>query len=282
VQFNNSRDKNTAQQPVGIFDSGVGGLSLLRCIREELPGEDLIYVADSGYAPYGDKPGEYIEKRSFAITEFLVSQNAKAIVVACNTATAAAIANMRETFHLPIIGMEPGVKPAIVASQSRTVGIMATTETLKSEKFRLLTGRFCNDCNIVTQACPGLVEQVEQIDIYGRKTVDLLKRYVNAILAKGADIIVLGCTHYLFLADVIREIAGKDVTVIDTGIAVAKEVRRRLKEAEILSDADKNGYEQFWTSGNVINTGRIIKHLWNEDAVVNQLPSGYMMSLLKK
>jgi glutamate racemase len=269
---------NKKTQPVGVFDSGVGGLSLLRCIREELPGEDLLYVADSGYAPYGDKQGEYIEKRSFAISEFLVEQNAKAIVVACNTATAAAIAKMRTTFNVPIIGMEPGVKPAIAASQTRTVGIMATTETLKSEKFRLLTDRFCNDCNIITQACPGLVEQVEQIDLSGRKTIDMVESYVGALLSKGADIIVLGCTHYLFLVEIIREIAGKDIKVIDTGIAVAKEVRRRLEEADILSGADKSGREQFWTSGNVKNTGRIIKQLWNKDAVVNPLPPGYMMS----
>jgi len=264
--------------PIGVFDSGVGGLSLLRCIREELPEEDLIYVADSGYAPYGDKSSEYIEKRSFAITEFLVEQKAKAIVVACNTATAAAIAKMRAIFDLPIIGMEPGVKPAIAASKSKTVGIMATTETLKSEKFRLLTDRFCNDCNIVTQACPGLVEQVEQFDLSDRKTIELLERYVGAILEKGADIIVLGCTHYLFLADLIREIAGRDIKVIDTGLAVAKEVGRRLKEADILLNSNKNGNEKFWTSGNIINTGRIIKQLWNEDAVVEPLPPKYMMS----
>ncbi len=275
MQGTNSKNMT---HPIGVFDSGVGGLSLLRCIREELPEEDLIYVADSGYAPYGDKSSEYIEKRSFAVTEFLVEQKAKAIVVACNTATAAAIAKMRTLFDLPIIGMEPGVKPAIAASQSKTVGIMATTETLKSEKFRLLTDRFCNDCNIVTQACPGLVEQVEQYDLSDRKTIELLERYVGALLTKGADIIVLGCTHYLFLADLIREIAGKDIKVIDTGLAVAKEVGRRLKEADILLNLNKNGNEKFWTSGNIINTGRIIKQLWNEDAVVEPLPLKYMMS----
>ena len=153
---------------------------------------------------------------------------------------------------------------------------MATTETLKSEKFRLLTERFCNDCNIVTQACPGLVEQVERIDLSDRKTIELLEKYVGSIISKGADIIVLGCTHYLFLADLIRGIAGRDIKVIDTGLAVAREVRRRLREADILSDSDKNGTEQFWTSGNVVDTGRIIKQLWNEGAVANPLPSRYM------
>lgn len=275
MQSNNPMNKSMAQ-PVGIFDSGVGGLSVLRCIREELPGEDLIYVADSGYAPYGDKPSEYIEKRSFAISEFLVEQKVKAIVVACNTATAAAIAKMRATFGIPIIGMEPGVKPAMAASRSKTVGIMATTETLKSEKFRLLTDRFCNDCNIVTQACPGLVEQVEQIDVSDRKTIELLESYVGMLLTKGADTIVLGCTHYPFLAELIGDIAGKDVKVIDTGVAVAKEVRRRLEGADILVDT-QIGHEQFWTSGNVVNTGNIIVQLWNEGAVINPLPSEYMM-----
>lgn len=264
--------------PVGVFDSGVGGLSLLSCMREELPSEDFIYIADSGYAPYGDKPSEYIEKRSFAITKFLVEQNAKTIVVACNTATAAAIAKMRSIFNLPIIGMEPGVKPAITTTKSKTVGILATTETLKSEKFRLLTDRFGNECNIIAQACPGLVEQVEQIDLVGRKTIELLDRYLGSLLNKGADTIVLGCTHYLFLADLIREIVGKGVQVIDTGAAVAKEVRRRLEEANILSAADRNGNEQFWTSGDVTNTGRIIKQLWNDDAAVKPLPAKYMVS----
>ncbi len=258
--------------PIGVFDSGVGGLSLLRCIREELPGEDFIYVADSGYAPYGDKPGGYIERRSFAITEFLVEQKAKAIVVACNTATAAAIAKLRTAFDLPIIGMEPGVKPAIAASQCKTVGIMATAETLKSEKFRLLTDRFCSDCNIVTQACPGLVERVEQDDLTGSKTVELVEKYVDALLSKGADIIVLGCTHYLFLAELISEVAGKDVKVTDTGVAVAREVHRRLKEAGIKSGENKIGSESFYTSGDIDKTGRIIRRLWDENAVVNRLP----------
>ncbi len=272
-------NKNIAY-PVGVFDSGVGGLSVLRCLREELPGEDFIYVADSGYAPYGDKTGLFIEKRSFAITEFLLEQKVKAIVVACNTATAAAIAKMRSAYSLPIIGMEPGVKPAITASQCKTIGILATTETLKSEKFKLLTDRFCNECNIVTQACPGLVEQVEQLDLTGSVSLELVQRYVGALLEKGADIIVLGCTHYPFLTGLIREVAGKDVKVIDTGTAVAREVRRRLETAGIISDKNRKGNVAFFTSGDINNVRRIIGQLWNEDAVINPLPDNYMMSVI--
>ncbi len=265
-------------QPVGVFDSGVGGLSLLKCMRDELPGEDFIYVADSGYAPYGDKSAEYIEKRSFAITEFLIEQNAKAIAVACNTATAAAIAKMRSAFDLPIIGMEPGVKPAISATQCGTVGIMATTETLKSEKFRLLTDRFCNECSIVTQPCPGLVEQVEQFDLEGEKTRELLKKYVEGILSKGADTIVLGCTHYLFLVDIIREIAGKEIKVIDTGTAVAREVRRRLETSGITGDLAHHGSEAFWTSGDIERVKKVIKKLQGKETAVKPLPEKYMMN----
>jgi glutamate racemase len=264
-------DKNITM-PVGAFDSGVGGLSVLRCMREELPGEDFIYVADSGHAPYGEKPVEFIEKRAFAITQFLINQHAKAIIVACNTATAVAIAKLRSAFDIPIIGMEPGVKPAIAATHCKIVGIMATTETLKSEKFRTLTGRFCNDCTIITQACPGLVEQVERFDLKGKKTYELLERYVGELLDKGADIIVLGCTHYPFLSGIIQAIAGNGVKVIDTGVAVAREVHRRLELAGILADGSKTGGEHFWTSGDVNNVQDIIRQLWKNDAVVKPLP----------
>jgi glutamate racemase len=266
-------DTNNAR-PVGVFDSGVGGLSVLRCMREKLPHEDFLYVADSGYAPYGDKPVEYIEKRAFAITEFLTGEGAKAIVVACNTATAAAIAKLRSAFDIPIIGMEPGVKPAIGATQCKIVGIMATTETLKSEKFRLLVKRFCNDCTIVTQPCPGLVEQVEQFDLGGKKTCELVERYAGRLLEKGVDVIVLGCTHYPFLSGIIQKIAGNGVKIIDTGVAVAREVRRRLETAGILADRSDAGVETFWTSGDVNNVQNIIRQLWRCDAVVRPLIEG--------
>ncbi len=261
-------------KPVGVFDSGVGGLSVLHCMRKELKGENFLYVADSGYAPYGDHSSEYIEKRAFTVTEFLMGQGAKAIVVACNTATAVAIAKLRSVFDIPIIGMEPGVKPAIAATQCKIVGIMATTETLKSEKFRLLADRFCNDCTIVTQACPGLVEQVECFDLGGKKTYSLLERYVGALIDKGADIIVLGCTHYPFLSAIIQEIAGNGVKVIDTGVAVAREVHRRLETAGILADRSKTGSERFWTSGDVNIVQAIIRQLWKGDIVVKSFPGG--------
>ena len=262
--------------PIGVFDSGVGGLSLLRCIREELPGEDIIYIADSRHAPYGDKTSVYIEGRAIAMSEFLVEKKAKAIVVACNTATAAAIKKLREIHSVPIIGIEPGVKPAMAITKSGTVGILATTETLKSEKFRALAERFRNDCEIVTQACPGLVEKVEQISLTDNETVELVEKYLGTLMSKGADTIVLGCTHYLFLTDIIRKIAGENINVIDTGKAVAKEVCRRLKEADILSKGSRIGREYFYTSGDTEKVTVIIRHLWNEEAEVKPLPERYL------
>ncbi|MFC1839303.1 glutamate racemase [Thermodesulfobacteriota bacterium] len=264
--------------PIGVFDSGVGGISLLQCIREELPCEDIIYIADSRYAPYGDKTREYIEKRSIAISEFLLEQKVKVIVVACNTATAAAINKMRSIYSLPIIGMEPGVKPAISITKSGTIGILATTETINSEKFRVLTERFCNDCEIITQACPGLVEKVEQISLTDNETRKMVEKYVDALTSRGVDTIVLGCTHYLFLTDVIRQVAGEDIYVIDTGKAVAKEVSRRLKEADLTTESKRKGNEYFWTSGDTGKTKKIIDQLWNKNSEVKSLPENYLMA----
>jgi glutamate racemase len=258
--------------PIGVFDSGVGGLSVLRCIREELPHENLIYIADSGHAPYGDKPQEYIEQRSITLAGFLLEHRAKAIVVACNTATAAAIATLRASFSLPIIGLEPGLKPALTLTRAGVVGILATRMTLGSRKFEDLVNRFGRNCKLVVQECPGLVEQVEQMDLTGRKTRQLLENYVSALLDHGADTIVLGCTHYPFLTPLIQEIAGPDVSIVDTGAAVAKEVSRRLREAHLLSDYAGSGYAMFWTTDKKIGTAQVMQNLWPDPVQVWTLP----------
>src|SRR5450759_1198564 len=162
------------KNPIGVFDSGVGGLSVLREIRRELPHENLLYVADSGHAPYGDKSTQLIEARSIAIVEFLVSQHAKAIVVACNTATGAAIETLRARFSVPIVAMEPAVKPAATHTKSGVIGVLATSGTLVSNYFAKLHAHFGADVNILVQACPGLVEQVEAGDLSSDKTLSLI------------------------------------------------------------------------------------------------------------
>lgn len=258
--------------PVGIFDSGIGGLSVLRQIRETLPRENIIYIADSRHMPYGDKPGAYVEQRSIELTRFLLTQAAKAVVVACNTATAAAIATLRTMFAIPFVGVEPGVKPALSLTRSGVVGVLATEETLKSRKFETLVNRFNGAYRFVTQACPGLVQQVERLELTGPATRELLQRYVSAVLEKGADTIVLGCTHYPFVAPLIEEIAGPHVPVVDTGGAVAKEVNRRLSETGLLNQTASTGWERFYTSGDAEQMRRVVDALWRERATVLELP----------
>lgn len=260
--------------PIGVFDSGVGGLSVLHEIRRALPGEDLLYVADSGHAPYGDKSRQFIEARSLAITEFLVSRHAKAVVVACNTATGAAVTTLRAKFLMPIIAMEPAVKPAAENTRSGVIGVMATSRTLVSDNFVKLFARYGEDARILGQACPGLVEQVEAGDLSGDKTRLLLEGYVRPLLEQGADTIVLGCTHYPFLAPLIQDIAGPDVAVIDSAAAVARQLRRRLEVVELLADAERIGTECFWTSGVLDKAKPLVAQLWKPDVQLYELPAG--------
>jgi glutamate racemase len=261
-----------ASNPIGVFDSGVGGLSVLREIRRELPSEDLLYVADSGHAPYGDKSTELIEARSIAIAEFLISQHAKAIVVACNTATGVAIKTLRARFSIPIIAMEPAVKPAATHTQSGVIGVLATSRTIASNNFAKLHERFGADVKILMQACPGLVEQVEAGDLSNAKTRALIGRYVVPLLEQQADTLVLGCTHYPFLAALIQEIAGPAVTIIDPSAAIARELRRRLTNSALLSTGGRAGTEQFWSSATLQQAQAIISQLWRLDVDVLSLP----------
>jgi glutamate racemase len=258
--------------PIGIFDSGVGGLSVLRHIREELPHENLLYVADSAHAPYGGKSPQEIQARSLALTEFLVGQDAKAIVVACNTATAAAIGLLRERFALPVIGMEPAVKPAVMATRSGVVGVLATTGTLKSAQFAALLESYGKNVRVVTQGCPGLVECVERGELDAPETRELLRHYIEPLLAEGADTLVLGCTHYPFLKPLIEELTAGRVALIDTGTAVARQVRRRIEEAGLAAAGDTPGKVKLWTSGNVAQGQQVMGALW-KTAMVEPLPS---------
>lgn len=262
-----------AEHPIGVFDSGVGGLSVLREIRRELPGEDLLYVADSGHAPYGNKSRETIEARSAAIVEFLLSRNAKAIVVACNTATSAAVGTLRARFAVPIVAMEPAVKPAAESTKSGVIGVLATSGTLGSSNFARLHERFGEKSDILVQACPGLVELVEAGDLASSAARALVEKYVAPLLERKADNIVLGCTHYPFLAPLIRELAGPGVAIIDSSGPVARELRRRLTNAGLLSQKGSGGTEQFWTSAHPDKTRPVISQLWKPDIELSSLPN---------
>lgn len=256
---------------IGVFDSGVGGLSVLHHIRQTLPHERLIYVADSGHVPYGDKPPAYIEQRSHTLTRFLIEQGADAIVIACNTATAAAVASLRSQFSIPIVGMEPAVKPAVAATKSGVVGVLATIGTLESARFAALLGRYGEEVEIVTQGCPGLVEQVERGELDSPQTRELIERYTAPLLARGADTLILGCTHYPFLAPLIRTVVGEHITLIDTGAAVARQLQRRM-QTELPARLPGDGTAQFFTSGDAAQAARIMSVLWGEEVQVQRLP----------
>jgi len=214
--------------PVGIFDSGLGGLSVLRAVRAALPDERLIYAADSLYAPYGERDDDFIADRTLAIGEWLVSQGAKALVVACNTATSQSIALTRERLPIPVIGVEPGIKPAALTSQTRVVGVLATAVTLRSARFQALAERHTSDCHFILQPGHGLVQAVERCDTHSPELLALLRSYVQPMLDANADTLVLGCTHYPFLDQAIRSIAGDRLTLIDTSVAIARQLERQL------------------------------------------------------
>lgn len=262
-----------ADAPIGVFDSGVGGLSVLRQIRALLPFENLFYVADSGHAPYGPRPAHYIEARSKLIADFLVAQGVKALVVACNTATAAAIHVLRQDYSLPVVGIEPAVKPAVAATRSGVIGVLATHGTLKSPRFAGLVERFGSGARVMVQPCPGLVERVEAGDLAGLETRALLESFVRPLLAEGADTLVLGCTHYPFLSDLVRELAGPAVAVVEPGAAVSRQLVRRLKEHALLRQGEVAGVERFWTSGDPAQLAAILPCLWHRSAPVALLPA---------
>jgi glutamate racemase len=263
--------------PVGIFDSGLGGLSVLRHVRQQMPHEALIYVADSAYAPYGGRSEEDVLARTLAIGDFLVTQGVKAIVVACNTATAAAIATLRQRYpDLPVVGVEPGLKPAARASRSRIVGVLATERTLASERFRALEDSISTHSGVrfLAQPCPGLADQVEKGELRSAETGKLVRRYVEPLIASGADTLVLGCTHYPFLESAIRFAAhtagAKDVAIVDTGDAVAKQLCRRLEETGRLRSSGENSVLGY-TTGSASSLSTAFAKLLKIEAQVVQL-----------
>lgn len=262
---------------IGVFDSGVGGLSVLKHIREALPEANLIYVADSGHVPYGGRSAAFIEARGMALTRFLLKQGAEAIVIACNTATAAAALPLRKQFSkIPFIGMEPAVKPAVAATHSNVVGVLATVGTLESARFAALLDKYGGKVRIVTQGCPGLVELVERGDLHSVEARRMVERYTKPLLDAGADTLILGCTHYPFLAPLIREVAGEAVSLIDTGAAVAREVKRRV-DSELLPRVQLGvvGEEAFHTTGDAERSTRIMSQLWGKDVTVAAVPPPY-------
>jgi glutamate racemase len=256
------------EAPIGVFDSGVGGLSVLAEIQRLLPDETLLYVADCGNVPYGEKTPEFIRERCSVMAHFFQQQGAKALVLACNTATVAGVADLRRDYpHWPIVGMEPAVKPAAAATRSGVVGVLATTGTLQSAKFAALLDRFATDVRVITQPCPGLVELIEDGDLHSPVLRKLLLGYVQPLLDAGCDTIILGCTHYPFLKPLLKQMIPTNIILIDTGAAVARQLQRLLAERELLATGPARA-AQFWTSADPGHFSNILPSLWNSAGIV--------------
>lgn len=265
-------DPDTQQAPIGVFDSGVGGLSVLWAIRDQYPAEDVIYLADQAHVPYGSRPAEEVEKFSEGITRFLLRKGAKLIVVACNTASAVALFPLRETFpDIPFVGMEPAVKPAAEETESGVVGVLATPATFQGELYNSVVERFASDVTILQDTCHGLVEQIERGDVFSMETRAILEDALKPMMAQGVDTVVMGCTHYPFTIPIIREIVGEKVDVIDPAPAVARQVGRLMDQYDMRNKQDDDGKVEYYSTGSPRSLQNLLPRLIGVDADVKRL-----------
>jgi len=264
--------KPSADSPIGIYDSGVGGLTVLRAVRELLPNEDLLYFADQAKVPYGNRPLEEVRALAEGVTRYLMDQGAKLIVVACNTASAAALKHLRALYpDFPFVGMEPAVKPAAEQTLSGKVGVLATPSTFQGEMYASVVERFAKDVQVFQSTCPGLVRQIEKGYLSTPKTRRILEAALKPMLKEGVDTLVMGCTHFPFVIPLIREIAGEDVRVIDPAPAVARQVKRVLEGGGLLRAADSAGEKVFLTSAEPAKLKALLPKLLGIDAAVSRL-----------
>lgn len=250
---------------------------MLADIRRLLPDESLLYVADSGFAPYGERSVAYIEQRSAAIADFLVGSGAKALVLACNTVTAAIAPALRARVAVPIVAIEPAVKPAAGASRSGVIGVLATERTLASERFAGLVSAHASGVEVVSEPCPDLVALVERGVTSGLEAAEAVARHVRALRQRRADVIVLGCTHFHFLRALIEDAAGPGVQVIDPGQPVAAELRRRLEQAALLNRGARAPTDRIWSSGDLAAGNAVINRLWPWSHELAPLPAVYCL-----
>lgn len=262
--------KRTA--PVGIFDSGVGGLSVLREVRRQLPGESLIFLADQIHVPYGPRPLEEVRDFAEAISRYLLSKNVKLVVVACNAASAAALHYLRETFpQVPFVGMEPAVKPAAERTLSGMVGVLATPATFQGALYASVLERFAQGVTVLQDTCPGLVAQIEAGHIESPQTRQILENALHPMLEQGIDTVVLGCTHYPFVIPVIQDIVGAGVRVIDPAPAVARQVGRVLEAMYLLNQKERPGTLRILTSGDAGHLQALLPILTGESAIAEHV-----------
>ena len=258
--------------PIGIFDSGVGGLSVFKAIQELLPHESQIYIGDQIHIPYGLRPLNEIHAYATAVTRFLLSKGVKMIVVACNTASAAALTHLRTAFpQISFVGMEPAVKPAAEHSTTKHVGVLATPATFQGRLYASVVERFAQDVVIHQSTVPYLVEEIEAGRLRGRKTRSILNAALRPMMSANIDSVVLGCTHFPFVIPLIREIVGDKVNVIDPSPAIARRVESLLKEKDLLADVKHDREPQFYTTGDPVQFSRFAKKVIEDDIPVSKL-----------
>jgi glutamate racemase len=269
-------DASPAAVRVGVFDSGVGGLSVLRALRAHLPAAHLIYVADSAYAPYGERADAEIIARTEKISDFLRGQGVQVWVIACNTATAAAVQHLRQMHpEWPIVGVEPGLKPAVHLTRNGRIGVMATTSTLRSAKFQRLMAQHGGDVEVHLQACPGLAHAIEGGNLQSTELHELIERYGAALRARGVDTVVLGCTHYPFVRPQLQASLGAEVQIIDTAEPVARQavklVEALIGAGQIRPDSSHQADTDLWTTGDPVALAAIANAWLDFDCSIHTL-----------
>lgn len=253
--------------PVAIFDSGVGGLSVAREIRRALPAEDLLYVADTAYCPYGDRPDTQVRERALAVGRYAADAGAKLVVVACNTATGAALEDLRAALRVPVVGLEPAVKIAARVTRARRVGVMATTSTVRSERLARLIRSHADGVEVLSQACPGLADLVEEGHLDDGALADRLEELTRPLREAGVDAVVLGCTHYAFVAPALARVLGPEVQLVDSAPAIARRTEHLLREAGHLAGSG-SGSLRVLTTGQPQKVGPVVERLWGGPVVV--------------
>jgi glutamate racemase len=247
--------------PLAIFDSGVGGLSVAREIRRALPSEDLLYVADTAYCPYGDRPDEEVRERALAVSRYLAGAGAKLIVVACNTATGAALEDLRAAVDVPVVGLEPAVKTAARVTRARRIGVMATTSTARSERLARLIRSHADGVQVVTLPCPGLADLVEEGHLEDSTLDRRLEDLTRPLREAEVDAVVLGCTHYAFVAPALGRVLGPGVELVDSAPAIARRTEHLLREGELLARSGP-GSLRVLTTGRREKVGPVVERLW--------------------
>ncbi len=267
-QLNNQHTSD--ERPIGVFDSGIGGLSIMQCIAHQLHNENLIYVADTLHAPYGEKSTQFIQQRVNEIANWFIEKNTKAIVVACNTATVSAIDKLRENISIPVIGVEPAIKPAANLSKNKKVAILVTKATSESQRFLSLVNQYRNNSDVYIQPCPGLVELIEQDQKDSPNCKELLSSYLLPLLNKGVDTIVLGCTHYPLVKPMISDICGQNIMIMETALPVTEQLQRRLNSNQMLNNNKELGTAHFYSSKNCSAQQQLFSHIWQRPLLVNK------------